>query len=284
MREAKDRSAAWMITHHGGALLRLAQLTGFQTRRAAQSKHTHPQLLPDGLLDVSFAGRPEPVPVLIEVETYADRETEEQVLRDVAAVLLERRTLPEVITVVLRPKGQFRLSGEQTVRSAQGLTELFLKWRVIELWNVLAADLLALGDVGLLPWVPLTQIDGPTEATLQMCKERIEQQGKPEERNNLLAVAQIMTELRYNDPGLLSFLGGRKMIVESPLIQELLAERDLTSAHAILVEFLKNHFDSIPEDLAAQIRTINDYEMLKKLIYEAVSCSDLAAFRRQLPS
>lgn len=176
MRDAKDRTANWMITQHGDSLLRLGKLTGFLSWRAAQARLTHPQQLPDGLLDVTFPDRSEPVPVLIEVETYPDRETTDQVVRDLAAVLLDRRVLPDLITLVLHPKGQYRLTGEQVQRSPLGLTEQTTKWQVIELWTIPAGELLALEDVGLVPWALLARYDGPPEALFQTCRERIDRQ------------------------------------------------------------------------------------------------------------
>src|SRR5262249_188918 len=152
----------------------------------------------DGLLEIGFPGQRDLVPVLVEIETYPDQEHEEQVLRDLAAVLLDRRVLPDVVTVVLHPKGEVRLSGQQRKQSRLRLTELTWRWHVIELWTVPAADLLAAGDVGLLPWLPLAHSEEPPEALLQVCRERIEQQARPEERANLLAVAQVMAQLRYN--------------------------------------------------------------------------------------
>ena len=37
---------------------------------------------------------------------------------------------------------------------------------------------------------------------------------------NLLAVTQVMTRLRYNDPSYWAILGGKKTMMESPLIKE----------------------------------------------------------------
>lgn len=284
MRDAKDRSASWMIAHHGDSLVRLAGLTGFTKWQAVASRLSHPQTLPDGLLDLTFPARSQPVPVLVEVESYPDRETEEQVLRDVASVLLERRTLPEVITIVLHPKGQYRLRGEQNVQSAQGSAELRLRWRVIEMWDVAAADLLNAGDVGLMPWLPLTRTESPPEVLLQLCRERIEQQAKPKERRNMLAVAQVMCLLRYNDPDLLDLLGGAKMISEIPYIQELIAEHGRETLHSVIVDLLQTRFGSIPEELGARIRSINDRTMLQQLVRLSASCPDLTAFQQQMPS
>ena len=44
------------------------------------------------------------------------------------------------------------------------------------------------------------------------------------EKANLLEVTQVLSSLRYNDVGLLSILGGRNAMIESPLLQEFVAD------------------------------------------------------------
>src|SRR5438309_10722704 len=105
MRDDKDRSGKWLIDHCGGSALRLAGVTGFQRWRPHQAEVVQPKQLPDGFLEVFFAGRPEPDPFLLEIATFPERRVEEQVLRDALLVFLDRRMLPDVITLVLRPKG-----------------------------------------------------------------------------------------------------------------------------------------------------------------------------------
>jgi predicted transposase YdaD len=85
--------------------------------------------------------------------------------------------------------------------------------------------LLAAGDVGFIPWVPLTQYAGPPEVLLQQCREQIDRQARPEERVNLLAVTQVMATLQYNNAQLMTILGGSQVMIDSPLIQELMARQ-----------------------------------------------------------
>jgi hypothetical protein len=68
---------------------------------------------------------------------------------------------------------------------------------VVELWTVPAEDLLATGDVGLIPWVPLAQFDGPPDLIFRECRARIDHDAQPEEHENLLAVSQVLAGLRY---------------------------------------------------------------------------------------
>ena len=158
MREDKDRSGKWLLERHGASALRLAGVTGFRAWRAVSADVVLPKQTPDGLLEVTFPDRPEPYPFLIEIATYPERRAEEQALRDAQALYLHRGTLPEVVTLVLHPKGNYRLTGRQDRVSPQGLTRVAWTWRVVALWTAPAETLLAADDVGLVPWVPLRQL------------------------------------------------------------------------------------------------------------------------------
>ena len=278
MRDDKDRSGKWMIEHHGDGLLRLAGVTGFRAWRAVQAEVVQPRQLPDGLLEVSFPDRDTPDLFLVEIATFPERRAEEQALRDALLVYLDRRVLPEVITLVLHPKGAFRLTGREQLASRLGFTEVTWAWRVIELWTLPARDLLAAGDVGLVPWATLAQFDGPPEVLFQECQARIEQLAPPEERDNLYAVTQVMGRLRYNDPHLLSLLGGRRVMIESPLILELMAEQKQQD----IVEILEARFGTAPPEVVLAIQAIKDVPRLKELIRLASQCPDLEAFRAPL--
>jgi predicted transposase YdaD len=151
MRQPYDRSSKWLIQHHGNGLLRLGGLRDIRSWRALQAELVQPRQLPDGLLEVRCEGRPDADYFIVEIATYADERVEEQVVRDVMLVYLDRRVLPEVLTVVLRPRGNLRVAGQAAMQSGHGWTEVLTRWRIVELWTVPAADLLAANDVGLVP-------------------------------------------------------------------------------------------------------------------------------------
>jgi hypothetical protein len=132
-RDRKDRSVSWYMAHLGGSLLRLAPVGPFVAWRAAQTVLAFPKQVPDGLLDVTFADKPTPDPFLIEIEVYPEQETLEQIRKDVAMVLLTRDVVPDVLLLVLRPRGNLSLGPEQTVASARGLTELRLRIHAVNL-------------------------------------------------------------------------------------------------------------------------------------------------------
>jgi hypothetical protein len=159
---------------------------------------------------------------------------------------------------------------------------LVCRWKVVELWELAADDLLAAGDVGLVPWVPLTRFQGPPAPLLEECRRRIDKQARPEERDNLLAVSQVLVQLRYNDPELLKILGGKRVMIESPLIKEIVAENTQKARQEDILEVLQARFGEVPKDVAERLRSIRAQKKLKALVKHAAQCPDLEAFWRRL--
>jgi predicted transposase YdaD len=279
-----DRGSKWLIQHHGDSILRLAGIGDLVSWRALQAEVVQPRQLPDGLLEVQLAGRNDPDLFVLELATYPEPRLSEQIARDVMLVYLDRRVVPEVVALVLHPKGQFRAGTELALHSRLDLTRLAVGWRVVELWTVPAEVLLAADDVGLIPWVPLSHFSGPPEPLLRQCRERIDRQAGQEERANLLAVIQVMTKLRYNDPRLLTILGGSQAMFESPLIQELLVQRSQEVKQQAILRFLAARLGPVPDDVANALRAIDDEQELDSLIDDSALCPDLEAFRQRLPS
>lgn len=273
-----DRSSKWLLDHHGASVLRLAGVTDVVSCRTVQPEVVQPRQTPDGLLEVRFAGRNDPDYFLIEIATDPQRRVSEQVLRDVLLVYLDRRAVPEVITLVLRPKGTYQVPGVHTLASRLNLTRFQVSWHVVELWNLPATDLLAANDVGLVPWVPLAHYEGPPEPILQECRRRIDEQANPTERANLLAVIQVLMRMWYNEPQLFAIFGGQQAMIESPLIQEIIAQR----FHKVILRRLEARFGTVPSDLATELRAVTDDDQLDALIDWATQAPDLQAFRARL--
>jgi hypothetical protein len=284
MHDPYDRSSKWLIQHHGDSLLRLGGLRDVRSWRPLQADVVQPRQLPDGLLEVRTTEQAEPELFLVEIATFPERRLLEQVLRDALLVYLDRRALPEVLTLVLQPKGNFRIAGTHDLQSGRAWTRFQSSWRVVELWTLPAAELLAANDVGLVPWVPLTQFDGPPEPVLQQCRTRIDQQAAGDERANLLAVAQVLTQLRYNNPALLTIFGGSQAMIESPLIDEIVTRAKCEGQRKAIVKFLTTRLGPVPAELVAHLQTIADEARLDELAGWAASCPDLDAFRAQLSS
>jgi hypothetical protein len=278
LREDKDNSSKWMIDHHGDALLRLGGITGFASWQAGQTTLAHPTQMPDGLLEVTFPGQQTPHLCVIEVATYPEHRAEVQAARDATLVWLDRGVVPNVITLVLHPKGNVEIAEKWQATSRLGGTRLGGKSTVIPLWTLPAADLLAMNDVGAIPFVPLARTTDTPEAVVRQCRERIDRQARPEERGNLLAVAQVMTRLRYNDPMLLTILGGRQVMIESPLLDEFANER----LQEAILRALRAKFGSVPPNVESRIRGVQDEERLYDLNSQAAVSPDLDTFQAHL--
>ncbi len=286
-----DKSSKWLIQHHGDSMLRLAKVGRIENWRPAQAEVVQPRQLPDGLLEVRLQGESRDDLFLIEVATYPERRVAQQLTGDLMLVYLDRGELPEAVTFVLRPKGKYRIPRSRNLRSRHGLSSCHLKWRVVELWTIPAAELLEAGDVGLIPWVPLTDCADPPEKVMERCRDMIEQNAPSGEKENLLAVTQVLAYLRYNDVGLLTILGGRKVMLESPLLDDIFMEKYgnlLTkktseaarqSAQRSIITILETRFGAVPRELADEIKSVADEDQLQKLVQTAASCPDLEAFR-----
>jgi hypothetical protein len=283
-----DRSSKWLIQHHGDSILKLAGVEEVVSWRALPAEVVQPGQLPDGVIEALHTDSDEPAWYVVEIATYPERRVQDQLLRDALLVFLDRRVLPEVVALVLHPKGSYQPPEVLSIQSPRGWTELNVRWRIVELWTLSAEDLLATNDPGLMPWVPLTQIHGPIEPVFKQCRTVIERYGSDEEKSSLLAVAQVLASLRYNDPSLLFLLGGRKAMIESPVLQEILAEtRAEARAEATLdalFSVLRGRFEAVPPDLIATLQSIRNNEELKRLVELAARCPDFATFRTNLHS
>jgi hypothetical protein len=131
----------------------------------------------------------------------------------------------------------------------------------------------------------LSHFDGPPEPILRQCRERIDRDAPPDEHENLLAVTQVLAGLRYNDPMLFQLLGGREAMIESPVLQELIADCErkaaLETRQKVVVEILVARFGDEAKALEAEITSVGD--RLGDYLKVAATCPDLASFRKELP-
>jgi hypothetical protein len=279
-----DRSSKWLMQHHGDLILRLGGVRDIVRWRALQSEVVQPRQLPDGLLEVLQVGQKEVDYYIAEVWTYPDQRIGEQVMADATLVLQDRGFLPEVLVLVLCPKGIIEAASETQVVSRAGWTRLQLTWRTVNLWTLSAESLLATSEPGLVPWVALTQFEQPPEQLFQRCRAIIDEKAKPEEHENLLAVTQVLMSLRYNTPSLRKIFGGKEGMIESPALEEVLQEVRIKTSQTLVLGLLEARFKSVPADLAAAVTAVTDEDRLKRMNNLAGQCADLAAFRQQLQS
>lgn len=112
-------------------------------------------------------------------------------------VALAKQKLPEVVTLILHPRGRITIDGVHQIESPRRWSRLTVNWRVVRLWELPAEELLKSGDVGLIPWAPLTQYDQPVEEILEQCRVQIDAAAE-NEQENLLAVTQVLGSLRID--------------------------------------------------------------------------------------
>src|SRR5262245_57484373 len=120
----KDKGGKWLIERHGDAILRFSGVTDLVRWQAGPAELVLPAKLPDGLLYAWRAGRDRPEPYVIEIATYPELRAAEQALRDLLLVYLIRNEVPNVIVVVLRPKGQLRVPDHAERPGPDGVTKL----------------------------------------------------------------------------------------------------------------------------------------------------------------
>ncbi len=84
-RQDNDRSAKWLLAHHGDAILKLEGITGFTNWKDVQTETVVPRRLPNGLIEVRFPGESDTTLVLVEIETAPDSTADRQVLDDLNA-------------------------------------------------------------------------------------------------------------------------------------------------------------------------------------------------------
>jgi hypothetical protein len=276
-----DKSSKWLIQHYGDSILRLAGVHDFVAWRPLAAELVQSRRLPDGLIEVRRRGQTEQDLYILEIATYPEARVAAQVACDAALVYLDRGVLPEVVVLFLHPRGNIKAASTVNLRSRQGLTHWRLSWKIAKLWEVPALELLGAGDVGLIPWVPLTQFDGPPEPIVRQCRDRIDQDAPPGEHENLLAVTQFLARLRYDDPRLFQILGGRRAMIESPLLDELKAEWTRETERRAILKFLEARFGADARALETELKTI-DEDRLDDLLSLAATCRSLASFRKKL--
>jgi hypothetical protein len=73
-------------------------------------------------------------------------------------------------------------------------------------------------------------------------------------------------------------------MLESPLIQELMAQRDQQLLHYTILDNLEGRFGSVPPEMTAEVRGTSDERKLRELHRLAAVCPDLESFRAAMRS
>lgn len=287
MRNEKDVGGKWIVQFLGHSLVKLAGHSGFTACRAAQTETVTSRRIPDGLLEVTFPGRPEAVPYVVEIETYPDSDNDRQILEAVMAVYLNRRVVPEVVSVILARKGNADVNDSQELRSRSGEVSLAGRWRTVRMWELDAEALFAMNDVGVIPWIPLTRTTAAPDELIRRCRAAIDAAAPPAHRESMLAVTHIMARLNYNDPNILNILGGGETVIESPAFDEIAEFMELRTTRRLIgrliVKTLTLRFQECPPDIVSRLRDITEPAALEELQEKSVTAGSLDDFRAALP-
>ena len=284
MRLQYDAGSKWLIETFAAELLRLAGVGPVAACRVLPGELVQSRQLPDGLVEVTFPGRAEPVLHLIEINTYPYSRVPAELLDDVLLTYLDRRVVPEVIALTLAEKGHVRIDPEVRLTSPLGHTRLEARWRVINLWELCAADFLPLTDPGLAPWVPLMRIDGPPGVVLQQCRDAIDAGTTGGRKANLLGVTRILAGLRFDDKMLEALFREEGNMFESPVLQKWFAQRELAACQGMTLDILQHRFGAVPADISAGVKLVTDHPRLVDLAALAGRCASLDEFRTHLSS
>jgi len=71
-------------------------------------------------------------------------------------------------------------------------------------------------------------------------------------------------------------------MIESPLLNELIAEKVAEERQQALLNFLEARFGPVSVDLAHQVKGVTKADRLKQLTKQAAICSDLESFQQDL--
>jgi hypothetical protein len=206
-----DKGSKWMIQHYGGSIVRLAGVRDIAVWKPLQAELVQNRRMPDGMIEVWRHGEVEPDVFVLEISTFPYTRLSQQAVNAATMFYLDREFLPEVITLFLQPRGNAKAADQVTLQSRLRLTTLRLSWKAVKLWTIPAENLLATGDVGMIPWVPLTRFEGRPEPIFRECRKPIERDAPPEEHENLLAVLHVLAGLRYNDPSCFKCWEGERL-------------------------------------------------------------------------
>ncbi|MDP6115503.1 MAG: hypothetical protein QGG53_26890 [Planctomycetota bacterium] len=71
-------------------------------------------------------------------------------------------------------------------------------------------------------------------------------------------------------------------MIESPLIEELMQERDLIRLRKDILQILKARFGGVPTDISARIEAKQELDELETLVDASATTPGLEAFRQKL--
>jgi hypothetical protein len=102
------------------------------------------------------------------------------------------------------------------------------------------------------------------------------------EQKNLLAVTEVLAGLRFDDKLLERLFRGESAMIESPVLQKWFAQENIKTRQSVVLEALGVRFGTVPDDVSAGIRVVQDEARLKTLVHAAYTSVTLEDFQRYL--
>lgn len=98
----------------------------------------------------------------------------------------------------------------------------------------------------------------------------------------MLAVTEILAGLRFDEKMLEAMFRGAKTMIESPILQKWLREGEVKTLHKAILDELEVRFGSVPDDLSATIRLVQDPDRLTTAHKVSHTCDSIDTFRHAL--
>jgi predicted transposase YdaD len=92
---------------------------------------------------------------------------------------------------------------------------------------------------------------------LQRCRDRLDKEGGAK-RANLLAVTQVFARLHFDKPEWLDILGGSKAMIESPFMQEIVAQSERSGQVEGMLHILQGKFGAVGPEISAGLAQVKE--------------------------
>ena len=222
MRFKKDRSGRWLMDYHASSLMKFIKLPPFTSCRSVSADQVAPRRIPDGLFQVHYKGRPNPTPVLIEIENFWNQDAARQMLEAIFIVRLTYDVIPDAILIVLSPRGNEQSTSAASLESAGGTVAGLIRWQTIRMWEIDAEELFAFNDAGLAPWITLAKTSQPPKDFLERCKALLDAEPPSPRLEELRIVTGFFAAIRYSKINVSAYFSGDSEMIYSPLLDEIL--------------------------------------------------------------
>ncbi len=213
--------------------------------------------------------------------------------------LYERYELPVYpVVAVLRPGGRLlqewrmRTWGQEVARCA---------FRVVPVWEIDAAAVIAAGRTGLYPLLPLMRWAEPApDRILEQSQALIlEQVAERETRADAYVALQVLSGVVYPPELVQAIMKREELMLESPVYAQIIEQGRAqghkegwqggreegweNALHENILTLLTLRFGAVPEELAAQVRQVKGVERLEALFRRAALVDSVASLAREVP-